>query len=483
MLAPLTEQGCIPLAIHPAMTFTGADEDIVRLPEACFGVTAADEIGYAIAQSLVLEIGGEPFRIREDARTLYHAALAHASNHVVTVLLDAVEALRAALWGQELLGQEMVGEAPGGIAERVIGPLARASLENALLRGQGALTGPVARGDAGAVARHLQALTEVDPQLAQAYRANSLRTAQRAHAPDEVLEVLTGNPEGLHHRTEATVQRGRPERLLPPRDISTVTKALRATGRRVMLVPTMGALHEGHLTLIRAAKRVQGAVVVVSIFVNPLQFGAGEDLDAYPRTLDDDLAALRAERVEIAFTPTVADMYPRRHPHLRPSGSTRCGTRRRHATNTFRRGVDGRAQAAEHRPAGPCVLRREGLPAADADPADGRRPGRRHGDRRRADRARTRRPGDVVAQPLPRRRRTRQAGALSAALLAGMYAASRRGGGGAGRRTRGAREVPAIDVDYLEVRDPMMGPAPAGGRRGMLIAGRLGGRTSGQHRD
>ena len=77
-----------------------------------------------------------------------------------------------------------------------------------------------------------------------------------------------------------------------------------------MLVPTMGALHEGHLALVRAAKRVQGAVVVVSIFVNPLQFGAGEDLDAYPRTLDDDLAALRAEGVEIAFTPTAADMYP-----------------------------------------------------------------------------------------------------------------------------------------------------------------------------
>jgi predicted short-subunit dehydrogenase-like oxidoreductase (DUF2520 family) len=190
VLAPLTEQGCIPLAIHPAMTFTGADEDTARLSETCFGVTAADEVGYAIAQSLVLEIGGEPFRVREDARTLYHAALAHAGNHVVTVLLDAVEALRAALWGQELLGQELVGDAPGGLAERVIGPLARASLENALRRGQAALTGPVARGDAAAVARHLRALAEVDPQLAQAYRANSLRTAQRAHAADEVFAVL-----------------------------------------------------------------------------------------------------------------------------------------------------------------------------------------------------------------------------------------------------------------------------------------------------
>ena len=94
VLSPLTEQGCIPLAIHPAMTFTGADEDIARLPDTCFGITAADDVGYAIAQSLVLEIGGEPFRVREDARTLYHAALAHASNHIVTVVLDAVEALR-----------------------------------------------------------------------------------------------------------------------------------------------------------------------------------------------------------------------------------------------------------------------------------------------------------------------------------------------------------------------------------------------------
>ena len=61
VLAPLSTQDCIPLAIHPAMTFTGSDEDIARLPDTCFGITAADEVGYAIAQSLVLEIGGEPF--------------------------------------------------------------------------------------------------------------------------------------------------------------------------------------------------------------------------------------------------------------------------------------------------------------------------------------------------------------------------------------------------------------------------------------
>lgn len=190
VLAPLTDQGCVPLAVHPAMTFTGADEDVVRLADTCFGITAADEIGYAIAQSLVLEIGGEPFRVSEQARTLYHAALAHGSNHIVTLMADALVALRAALAGEGLLGQEPVADSPGGLAERIIGPLARAALENTLQRGQSALTGPVARGDAAAVAAHLAALDDVDPQLAQAYCADSLRTAQRAHAPEEVFDVL-----------------------------------------------------------------------------------------------------------------------------------------------------------------------------------------------------------------------------------------------------------------------------------------------------
>jgi predicted short-subunit dehydrogenase-like oxidoreductase (DUF2520 family) len=187
-LAPLGD--CIPLAIHPAMTFTGSDEDISRLPDTCFGITAADEVGYAIAQSLVLEIGGEPFRVPEQARTLYHAALAHAGNHIVTVITDALDALRAAVSGTELLGQQLVDDQPGGIAERILGPLARAALENALQRGQAALTGPIARGDADVVAEHLHALQKVDRQLAQAYRVNAMRTAEKVHAPEAVLEVL-----------------------------------------------------------------------------------------------------------------------------------------------------------------------------------------------------------------------------------------------------------------------------------------------------
>lgn len=192
VLAPLAETGALPLAIHPAMTFTGHDEDVTRLGNACFGITAADEVGYAIAQSLVIEMGGEPVRVPEQNRPLYHAALAHGSNHLVTVIVDAVAALRAALSGPGLLGQQLVDDQPNGLAERLLAPLASAALDNALRRGQSALTGPVARGDADAVAAHLDALASVDARLAEAYRALSLRTAQRAGSAPAVIELLEG---------------------------------------------------------------------------------------------------------------------------------------------------------------------------------------------------------------------------------------------------------------------------------------------------
>ncbi len=96
-----------------------------------------------------------------------------------------------------------------------------------------------------------------------------------------------------------------------PTSFTPVTKALRSAGRKVAFVPTMGALHEGHRELVRHARRAPGATTtVVSIFVNPLQFGAGEDLERYPRPLEADLDACREEGVELVFTPGVADMYP-----------------------------------------------------------------------------------------------------------------------------------------------------------------------------
>ena len=95
------------------------------------------------------------------------------------------------------------------------------------------------------------------------------------------------------------------ERLDPLRD---AVAGLRRDGP-LALVPTMGALHEGHLTLVREA-RAHAAHVAVSIFVNPRQFGAGEDLSAYPRPREADLALLRAEHVSLVWAPDVATMYP-----------------------------------------------------------------------------------------------------------------------------------------------------------------------------
>ena len=90
----------------------------------------------------------------------------------------------------------------------------------------------------------------------------------------------------------------------------------RAAGQRVGFVPTMGALHEGHASLMRVAReRVGDGPGVASIFVNPLQFGAGEDLDRYPRTFDADLDMAGQEGVDVVFAPVVAEMYPDGVPH------------------------------------------------------------------------------------------------------------------------------------------------------------------------
>lgn len=100
--------------------------------------------------------------------------------------------------------------------------------------------------------------------------------------------------------------------MLDLQTISAVRQHLREhrlATRRIGLVPTMGALHEGHRSLIRAA-RSGCDVVVVSIFVNPTQFAPGEDFDRYPRSLDADLAACRAEGADVVFCPSAADMYP-----------------------------------------------------------------------------------------------------------------------------------------------------------------------------
>lgn len=164
VLDPLLSAGALPLALHPVMTFTGSDVDLQRLAGACFGVTAPTELRLA-AEALVIEMGAEPVWIDETLRPLYHAALATGANHLVTLVNQAADMLRTA-------GVEN--------PSRMLGPLLGAALDNALRFGDGAMTGPVARGDSGTVRAHLDVLDE--PPVRAAYVALSRLAAVRALA-------------------------------------------------------------------------------------------------------------------------------------------------------------------------------------------------------------------------------------------------------------------------------------------------------------
>src|SRR3954469_14393932 len=166
VLAPAERVGVLPLALHPAMTFSGAPEDADRLAGAPFGVTSAPE-HRPVAETLVLEMGGEPFFVAEADRGLYHAALVTGANHLVTLVAEASDLLRSA-----------------GVDEpaRVLAPLLTAALDNGLRRGDRGLTGPVSRGDAGTVRDHLETLTERAPDSVAAYVAMAQRTTERALA-------------------------------------------------------------------------------------------------------------------------------------------------------------------------------------------------------------------------------------------------------------------------------------------------------------
>ncbi|MDQ3886688.1 MAG: pantoate--beta-alanine ligase [Actinomycetota bacterium] len=258
-----------------------------------------------------------------------------------------------------------------------------------------------------------------------------------------------------------------------PAELARVSRALRATGRRVVLVPTMGALHAGHRKLIRVARQPPGAVAVVSIFVNPLQFGAGEDFDRYPRSLEADLEVCRSEGVELVFAPDTAAMYPSGADttvHPGPLGSELEGVSRpglfpgaltvvaklfgivrpdralfgekdyqqlvliRHMSRDLNLGVEIVGV--------PTVRESDGLAISSRN---------------------------VYLTPQQRQ----SAVALSAALAAGAHA----GASGAdpvlaARRVLAAE--PAVAVDYLVLRDPHLGPAPDQGEARLLVAATVG---------
>lgn len=176
VLAPAQAAGALCIAIHPAMTFTGTSLDVARLQGCPFAVTAPAAL-QPIGLALVAEMGGEGFVISSADRPLYHAALAHGANHVVTVIAQAARVL---------------GEI--GLDGHYLRPLIMAAVEGALSSGEALQTGPVVRGDVGTVEEHvgtLDTLAADDPSLSDvvdSYRALARATATRAEARGVISE-------------------------------------------------------------------------------------------------------------------------------------------------------------------------------------------------------------------------------------------------------------------------------------------------------
>lgn len=259
-----------------------------------------------------------------------------------------------------------------------------------------------------------------------------------------------------------------------PQQVGQVSAALRAVSRKVALVPTMGALHAGHRELLRRAKRLPNIVVASSIFVNPLQFGEGEDFEAYPRPLEDDLAVLSEAGVEIAFTPQASDLYAEGAAvtvHPGPLGDELEGASRpghfagvltvvAKLFNLIRpdyaffgekdyqqlvliKRMVKDLNIGTHVIGVPTVRERDGLALSSRN---------------------------VYLTPEERE----DAIVLSAALTAGAFVG--RDGADAVLETAGKTLAarPAVEVDYLELRGTDLGPAPVDGEARLLIAARVG---------
>ncbi|KOV78704.1 pantoate--beta-alanine ligase [Nocardia sp. NRRL S-836] len=260
-----------------------------------------------------------------------------------------------------------------------------------------------------------------------------------------------------------------------PARLNRVVRALRNAGRNVALVPTMGALHAGHRQLIREAKVMQNTVVVVSIFVNPLQFGANEDLDSYPRQFESDVDICREERVGLVFAPSAEDMYPGGSAqvtvHPGPLGDELEGASRpghfagvltvvsklfNIVQPTF--AVFGQKDYQQlqliHRMARDLNFPLDVVGVPTVREPDGLALSSRN------------------AYLTPEQRQ--HAVTLSAALTAGAHVSAQ----GADAVLKAAHDVlaqtPEVRLDYLELRGPDLGPAPENGDARLLVAARVG---------
>ena len=245
VLAPLAAAGARTLALHPVMTLTGGPDDVARLGAVAWGTTTAEgDLG--LAGRLVADLGGTLVAVAEGARPLYHAALAAGANHLVTLVAEAADLLRAA-----------------GVSDTgaVLGPLLSVALAGALRDGDAALTGPVVRGDAGTVAAHREAVAAARPAGLAAYQAMARLTAARAVAAGRldpvaaaaVLAVLAGEDRG----------EGAPPRGAPPRQHRLVRRPRVTVRRPPRRPPARTACGRGHAPE-RAATVPRGAGALTS---------------------------------------------------------------------------------------------------------------------------------------------------------------------------------------------------------------------------
>ena len=217
-----------------------------------------------------------PFRVHDAGRVAYHAAATVASNHLVALLGQAARLADAA-----------------GVPPAAFFPLVRATLENVETLGpEAALTGPVARGD-------------VDTVRATSTPFPTTSSPRTARSPSK----RAGSPAAMTPRCATRWRTTRDHRRRPSPTSAPPATTYRARGGTVGLVPTMGFFHEGHRSLMRAARAAHD-VVVVSLFVNPTQFGPNEDLDAYPRDLDGDTAVATPRASTCCSCRRSTEMYP-----------------------------------------------------------------------------------------------------------------------------------------------------------------------------
>ncbi len=181
VLEPAARLGARVLAMHPAMTFTGTDVDLARLPGCVFGVTAGEGTR-GLAETLVADLGGRTVWVEEDRRTLYHAGLAHGANHLVTLVAQAMDLLRAS-----------GADDPAG----TLRPLLTAALDNALSYGDAALTGPIVRGDVETVRAHVADIAATSPETLESYVVMARATANRAVLDGRLLPIRAAKLVGV----------------------------------------------------------------------------------------------------------------------------------------------------------------------------------------------------------------------------------------------------------------------------------------------